>query len=102
MTSCDLYSFQFPADNRDISGYVAALHAVFDYLSELFQTAKPLEDKMKVILGIATYSYKRFKEAYEHNLFNSISGRSCVRILIEDYIMLKYLSSSRFSLVNRW
>lgn len=102
MTACDLYSFKFPADNRDISGYVAALHAVFDYLSELFQTAKPLDDKMKVILGIATYSYKRFKEAYEHNLFNSISGRSCVRILIEDYIMLKYLSKNENSHDNIW
>lgn len=102
MTACDLYSFKFPADNRDISGYVAALHAVFDYLSELFQTAKPLDDKMKVILGIATYSYKRFKEAYEHNLFNSISGRGCVRILIEDYIMLKYLSKNENSHDNIW
>ena len=56
MTACDLYSFEFPEEKRDISGYTASLHAVFDYLSELFQTTRPLDDKMKVILGIATYS----------------------------------------------
>lgn len=73
------------------------LHEVFVYLSELFLTAAPLNEKMSVLLGIATYSYKRLKEIYEHQLFNSISGRSCVRVLIEDYIMMKYLvKTSRF------
>lgn len=65
------------------------------YLSELFLTAAPLNEKMSVLLGIATYSYKRLKEIYEHQLFNSISGRSCVRVLIEDYIMMKYLVKMR-------
>lgn len=102
MTGCNLYAFQFPEEKRDISVYTRALHAVFDYLSELFTTAKPLDDKMKVILGIATYSYKRFKEAYNHNLFNAISGRSCVRVLIEDYIMLKYLVKNEGSHDNIW
>lgn len=71
------------------------LHEVFTYLSELFAAADPLNEKMSVLLGIATYSYKRFKEIYEHQLFNSISGRSCVRVLIEDYIMMKYLVKMR-------
>lgn len=102
MTDCNLYSLQFPEEKRDISGYIRALHAVFDYLSELFATTKPLDDKMKVILGIATYSYKRFKEAYDHNLFNAISGRSCVRVLIEDFIMLKYLVKNEGSHDNIW
>ena len=59
-------------------------------------------EKMSVLLGIATYSYKRFKEIYEHQLFNSISGRSCVRVLIEDYIMMKYLVKNETSHDDIW
>ena len=58
--------------------------------------------KMSVLLGIATYSYKRLKEIYEHQLFNSISGRSCVRVLIEDYIMMKYLVKNESFHENIW
>lgn len=75
---------------------------IFVYLSELFLTAAPLNEKMSVLLGIATYSYKRLKEIYEHQLFNSISGRSCVRVLIEDYIMMKYLVKNESFHENIW
>ena len=51
--------------------------------------------KMVVLLGLATYSYKRLKEIYELRAFNSIAGRSCVRVMIEDYIMMKYLVKTR-------
>ena len=78
------------------------LHEVFAYLSELFVATDPLNEKMNVLLGIATYSYKRLKEIYEHQLFNSISGRSCVRVLIEDYIMMKYLVNNEPSHDNIW
>ena len=46
------------------------------------------------IFGIATYSYKRLLEVVDHKLFNSISGRGAVRVLIENYIMMKYLVST--------
>jgi len=65
-------------------------------------SANPLDEKMNVILGISTYSYKRFKEAYEHNLFNAISGRSCIRVLIESYIMLRYLIKNESLHENIW
>lgn len=57
---------------------------------------------MNVLLGIATYSYKRLKEAYEHSLFNSISGRNCVRGLIENYMMMKYLVKNESNHENIW
>lgn len=102
MTECSLFSIQFPQESTEISLYMEQLHEIFAYLSDLFVSANPLDDKMNVIIGIATYSYKRFKEAYEHNLFNSISGRSCIRVLIEDYIMLKYLIKNEASHKNIW
>lgn len=41
--------------------------------------------------GIATYAYKRISELIEHQLYNEISGRSIIRNIIEDYIIMKYL-----------
>ena len=102
MTECSIFAIEFPTEDREIDEYMEKLHKIFEYLSELYVAASPLEDKMNVLLGIATYSYKRLKEAYEHNLFNSISGRSCVRVLIEDYIMMKYLVKNESEHENIW
>ena len=102
MTDCSIFAIRFPEEKRNITAYMEKLHEVFVYLSELFSTAVPLNEKMSVLLGIATYSYKRLKEIYEHQLFNSISGRSCVRVLIEDYIMMKYLVKNESFHENIW
>ena len=102
MTECNVFAVKFPAEKRNITAYMEKLHEVFIYLSELFTVVEPLDEKMNVLVGIATYSYKRLKEMYEHNLFNSISGRSCVRVLIEDYIMMKYLVNNEASHDNIW
>ncbi len=102
MTECSIFAIKFPEENRDVTSYMEKLHDIFIYLSELFKSADPLDEKMNVLLGIATYSYKRLKEVYEHNLFNAISGRSCVRVLIEDYIMMKYLVKNEKSHDNIW
>ena len=102
MTDCSIFVIEFPEEQRNITAYMEKLHEVFTYLSELFVATDPLNDKMNVLLGIATYSYKRMKEIYEHQLFNSISGRSCVRVLIEDYIMMKYLVKNEPSHDNIW
>lgn len=102
MTDCSIFVIEFPEEQRNITAYMEKLHEVFTYLSELFVATDPLDEKMNVLLGIATYSYKRMKEIYEHQLFNSISGRSCVRVLIEDYIMMKYLVKNESSHDNIW
>ena len=102
MTECDIFAIQFPEERRNVTAYMEKLHEVFADLSELFVVSDPLDEKMNVLLGIATYSYKRLKEIYEQQLFNSISGRSCVRVLIEDYIMMKYLVKTEPSHNNIW
>lgn len=102
MTECRLMSIQFPTEEKNIAIFMEQLHEIIEYLTNVFQETAPLDDKMQVLLGIATYSYKRLKEAYEHKLFNSISGRSCVRILIENYIMMKYLVKNETSHENIW
>ncbi len=102
MTDCNMFAIKFPKENRNITAYMEKLYDVFEYLTELFKSTDPLNEKMNVLLGIATYSYNRLKEIYEYQLFNSISGRSCVRVLIEDYIMMKYLVKSEASNESIW
>ena len=102
MTGCNIFAVKFSEEKQNITSYMEKLHEVFVYLSELFIAANPLDQKMVVLLGIATYSYKRLKEIYEHNMFNSLSGRSCVRVLIENYIMMKYLVKNETSHDNIW
>lgn len=102
MTDCNLFVIEFPEEKRNITAYMEKLHKVFIYLLELFISTDPIDEKMNVLLGIATYSYKRLKEIYEHRLFNSISGRSCVRVMIEDYIMMKYLVKNESHHDNIW
>lgn len=91
MTDCELYSLNYENELANTQLYMEQLYEVFNYLSELLCNSNPLDQKMQVLFGLATYSYKRILEVVEHNLFNSISGRSAVRILIENYIMMKYL-----------
>ncbi|WP_301954001.1 hypothetical protein [uncultured Clostridium sp.] len=91
MTECKLYGINFIEETANTELYMEELHEVFIYLSELLCKVNPLDEKMLVLFGIATYSYKRLLEVVEHKLFNSISGRSAVRVLIENYIMMKYL-----------
>lgn len=102
MTECSIYSVRFHEEDRNINTYMECLYEVFNYLSELFVSTSPLDNKMSVLLGISTYSYKRFLEAYEHKLFNAISGRSCIRVLIENYIMIKYLLKNEAAHENIW
>lgn len=102
MTECSIFSIDFPEETRNATAYMEKAYEVFAYLTELYTSADPLNEKMSVLLGIATYSYKRLKEIYEHNLFNSISGRSCVRVLIENYIMMKYLVKNELTHDNIW
>lgn len=102
ITECEVYMIPFPKEERDTVLYIEKVHSIFTYLSKLFTSSKCTDEKMLVLLGIATYSYKRLKECFEHNLFNSIYGRSCVRILIEDLILMKYLVSNEVKHENIW
>lgn len=102
MTECNIVTVHFKDEERVISGYINMLQEIFVYLSDLFVIADPLDEKMNVLLGIATYSLKRFKEINNHHLFNSLAGRSCLRVMIENYIMMKYLIKNEEHHVNIW
>lgn len=102
MTDCNIYIIDIPKENRNVTQYMESLYKVQSYLSDLFVVSEPLNEKMNVLIGLFTYSYKIMKEVYEYQLFNAISGRSCVRTLIEVYIMMKYLVKNESNHDNIW
>lgn len=102
MTECELMCIKFPKEERKMNEYMEYVYEIFDYWVDLFKETIPLDDKTQVLLGIGTYSYRRLKEIYNHDLFNSIAGRSCVRVLIENYIMMKYLVKNESLHENIW
>lgn len=102
ITECESFIVKFESENNDTTTYVKNLCEIFYYLDELQRNINPLDEKMSVIMGIAIYSYKRFKELCYHNLYNAISGRSIIRVLIENFIMIKYLLTNESTHTNIW
>ena len=102
MSECNLFYINFPNNEQDADKYIELLHETFQYLSNCLTAITPLDKKMLVLLGIATYSYKRLIEITEHNLFNTISARSAVRTVVENYIMMKYLIINEDTQENIW
>ncbi|OJU08293.1 MAG: hypothetical protein BGN88_15040, partial [Clostridiales bacterium 43-6] len=91
LSSCELFSLNISPEHNDTEKYTAVIKRILQYYTDILVAARPLDNKLLVILGIATYSYKRILEVVEHDLYQTIAGRSIVRILVENYIVLKYL-----------
>lgn len=92
MSDCNLFYVGINNNEApDAKEYMLHVKERLQYYTELFQATCPIDNKMLVLLGIATYSYKRICEVVEHDLFNTIAGRSVARVLVENYIMMKYL-----------
>jgi len=91
MSDCMLYSINFEVDNNKSKQYIELLYKILRYLTDLYTSCMPLDNKMTTILGIYTFAYKRILEIVECNLYNTLSGRSSIRNLIEVYVTLKYL-----------
>lgn len=102
LTECDLYMINHENEAANTASYVELIKNIFIYLQNVHKACNPLDKRTKIILGIATYSYKRLEEAEEHKLYNTISGRSIIRSLIENYIMLKYLVIKEMENGNVW
>lgn len=103
LTECSLFSVKFEIEN--LLEKRSALEKTYNelkYFTDLFHTVLPLDKKMLVLLGLATFSYKRYLELIENELYNTITGRSIVRSLIENYIMMKYLIKREEEKPNIW
>ncbi len=104
MFECKPFILNYEKDVEEdvVKNYTIFAKNIFLYYGDLYRITNPLNEKMLVLLGLATYSYKRFLEIVEHDLFNTISGRSIVRVLIEDFMMMKYLLKESVQKTNVW
>lgn len=102
MVDCELFYIEYDANHEDSKTTLNKYHQLLEYYSTVFSTTHMFSVKFEVLIGIVTYSYKRFSELVEHELYNEISGRSIVRSLIESYIMLKYLLLHEIDHDNIW
>ena len=91
MTDCELLGIKFKSEDKYTSEYIDIVKNIFEYSTKLFLSTDPLNKKILVLLGIATFSFKQVTEIVEHNLYNTIISRSILRNLIDYYIMMKYL-----------
>ncbi|HWQ71144.1 MAG TPA: DUF5677 domain-containing protein [Desulfitobacteriaceae bacterium] len=102
MDDCQLGYVGYDAVTKNVEEYVAALKKIMLYYSSVLNSITPLDNRLTVLLGIATYAYKRILEVVEHSLYNSISGRSAVRCVIECYIVTKYLLHEEHAHQDIW
>jgi hypothetical protein len=91
LSDCEMFFIQIEPNHADAESYISKVKSALQYYTEILTSARPLDNKMLVMLGIATYSFKRLLEVAEHDLYQTIAGRGAVRLLVENYIMLKYL-----------
>lgn len=102
MSDCKLYGLNYEKKNYQANNYTQLLYEAFEFTSSLFKATSPLDNKMLVLLGMATFSYKNLMEVVEKDLFNAIVGRNVARLLIENFIMMKYLLDEESKHADIW
>ena len=102
MCECELSYFKFEEAEPDTASFMNLAEKQLQFYSEVLSAARTTDNKMLVLLGIATYAFKRLKELVDHDLFHTISGRTITRCIIECYIMLKYLCLAETNKPSVW
>jgi len=91
MTECDTFYLEFDEPDLVTEDFCQKIKDILDYYVGIFSSIKSTDIKMITLLGIATYSYKLVMEIFDNRLTNSILGRMASRVIIENYIEMKYL-----------
>jgi len=99
---CNLFYVDMKEEPVEAQDFLNEVKSILSYHSDLMLAAKPTDSKYTVLLSLATYAYKRLVEVVEHNLFHAISGRGCVRVIVECCIMMKYLLDEEKNHSNIW
>lgn len=90
--NCEMFLLRFERnENINLTELKSNLYESLKYYRDLIQNVEQNNTKLLVLTSILTYSYKRLLELVDHNLRQTISGRSIVRSCIENFMMTKYL-----------
>lgn len=102
-TECEVFAVNLNGDvNVNLERIKEKVYKSLKYYKDLIQNIKQGDEKLFVLVSMLTYSYKRLIELTEHDLQQTISGRSIVRSCIENYMMTKYLLKNEIKHENIW
>lgn len=103
-TDCKLFSIEYSKDDADMdySLFIEKTKEAINYLNMQHKQASANDDAYSVLTGSLIYAFKTFSEVVNHDLANTLMGRQAVRIVIEIYIMMKYLISQEYENPAIW
>ena len=103
-TDCKLFSIEYTKDDTtmDYDLFIEKTKEAINYLNIQHKQATVNDDAYTVLTGSLTYAFKTFSEVIKHDLANALLGRQAARIIIEIYIMMKYLASQESEKPTIW
>lgn len=102
MTDCTLAALKFKKGERNYTDFLEKTKEALNYINVCQKEKSVSDEKCSVVLGSLVYAFKTFAEVIEHDLGNTIIGRQSMRIIIEIYIMMKYLSLKETEIPDIW
>ncbi|HEX3037978.1 MAG TPA: DUF5677 domain-containing protein [Oscillospiraceae bacterium] len=102
MTDCTLAALKFKKDGNDYKDFLEKTKEALNYINVRQKEESVSSDKFSVVFGSLTYAFKTFAEVVDHDLGNTIIGRQSARIIIEVYILMKYLFLKEADIPDIW
>lgn len=102
MTDCKLFYLDYSKNGFNFEKYFKTVESILDYLIITQKLESLANHKFDVLIGSLTFAKKVFKEIVEKDLGNSIHGRLGIRLLLEIYIISKYLIITSKEKNNIW
>jgi len=103
MTDCNPMAICFEKDNKvDYKEFIENTKEILNYMNVSGKNELVYDEAYSVLFGSLSYAFKTFIEVIEHDLGNTIIGRQSARIIIEVYIMMKYLCLKEDEMPDIW
>lgn len=102
MTDCTLAALKFKKEEFNYNDFLEKTKEAFNYINVCQKEKSVSDDKFSVVFGSLSYAFKTFAEVVDHDLGNTIIGRQSARIIIEVYIMMKYLFLKEAEIPDIW
>jgi len=101
MNDCKCYMKKYDSNNIE-KEFIEQFANVIIYYNDYLMNVNPLDQKALVLFGILNYSYKLLIEISTGDADTSIISRIVHRIILENYIITKYLLLEEKNHSNIW
>ena len=104
LTDCVLHAIVYEKNETKMNyqDFIEKTKEALNYLNNENKERAVTDDAFVVLTGTLAYALKTFDEVISHNLANALTGRQSTRIIIEVYLMMKYLSKTEKSKPMIW